>query len=137
MVYPFCLYTLNLIKMQILLCIGKALAVSVSLATIGVCVFCAPASVGALFILYRRERDNVDYEQWLQRAKHTLENEIQPGKKFEVKSLFPGHEWEALSRGERTGFGSYFSTAVDEGRIDYVNKCENGKSRHNQYIKRG
>lgn len=79
----------------------------------------------------------MDYEQWLQRAKHTIENEIQPEKKFELKSLFPGHEWEALARGERTGFGSYFSTAVDEGRIEHVKKCENGKSRHNQYIKRG
>ena len=48
-VYSFCLYALNLIKMQILLCIGKALAISVSLATIGVCVFCASASVGAFF----------------------------------------------------------------------------------------
>ena len=59
MVYPFCLYTLNLIKMQILLCIGKALAVSVSLATIGVCVFCASASVGALFIFGEVETNRI------------------------------------------------------------------------------
>ena len=45
---------MNLIKTQIPLCISKALAISVSLATIGVCVFCASASVGALFILYRK-----------------------------------------------------------------------------------
>lgn len=39
-VYPFALiHTMNLIKMQIPLCISKALAISVSLATIGVCVF--------------------------------------------------------------------------------------------------
>jgi len=44
------LYTTNLIKMQIPLCIDEALAISVSLATIGVCVFCAATSVVALFI---------------------------------------------------------------------------------------
>jgi len=50
-VYPCVLIHMNLIKMQIPLCIGKALAISVSLATNGVCVFCAAASVVALFIL--------------------------------------------------------------------------------------
>lgn len=50
-VYPFLrLYTMNLIKTQIPLCISKALAISVSLVTIGVCVFCAVTSVAALFI---------------------------------------------------------------------------------------
>ena len=43
---------MNLIKMQIPLCISKALAISVSLATIGVCVFSASASVDALFYFY-------------------------------------------------------------------------------------
>jgi len=38
-----------LLKKQIPLCISKALAISVSLATIGVCIFSASASVGALF----------------------------------------------------------------------------------------
>lgn len=79
----------------------------------------------------------MDYEQLLQRAKETIEQQIQPNQKFEVKELFPGHEWNALSRGERCRFGVYFSTSVNEGRMDMVEKCENGKSRHNQYIKRG
>ena len=53
--YPFGLYTLSLLKTQIPLCISKALAISVSLATIGVCVFGASASVGALFYFYRKK----------------------------------------------------------------------------------
>lgn len=48
------LYTLNLIKTQNPLCISKTFATSVSLATIGVCVFYAAASVATLFILQRR-----------------------------------------------------------------------------------
>lgn len=79
----------------------------------------------------------MDYEHLLQRAKETIERQIQPNKKFEVKELFPGHEWNALPRGERSQFGVYFSAAVNEGRMDMVEKCENGKSGHNQYIKRG
>lgn len=79
----------------------------------------------------------MDYEQWLQKAKETIDRQISPEEKFEVKELFPGHEWNTLSRGERTGFGSYFSRAVVEGRLKSVIKCENGKNRHNQYVKRG
>ena len=45
---------MNLIKMQILLLVWFGIAVPflhrVSLATIGVCIFCALASVGALFV---------------------------------------------------------------------------------------
>ena len=69
----------------------------------------------------------MDYEQWLQKAKETIDRQISPEEKFEVKELFPGHEWNTISRGERTGFGSYFSRAVVEGRLKSVIKCENGK----------
>lgn len=78
----------------------------------------------------------MDYEQWMKRAELAIETEIQPGKKFEVKHLFPGHEWEDLPKGDRTSFGRHFSDAVKEGRLTNVVRCENGKSHHNQYIKK-
>ena len=79
----------------------------------------------------------MDYEYWMKRAELSIENEIQPGRKFEVKHLFPGHEWEALSRGDRSSFGRHFSDAVKENRLTCVERCENGKTHHNQYIKKG
>lgn len=78
----------------------------------------------------------MDYELWTERALNAIETEVIPGKKFEVKHLFPGHEWETLSRGERITFGKYFSDAVKEGRFPAVTKCEEGKNHHNQYIKK-
>lgn len=74
-------------------------------------------------------------EMWMARAKSIIESEIPCGVKFEVKQLFPGHEWEALSRGERTGFGRYFASCVHDGELANITQCENGKSRHNRYIK--
>ena len=78
----------------------------------------------------------MDYELWTERALKTIETKMLPGKKFEVKHLFPGHEWEALSRGERSTFGRYFSDAVKEGKFPAVVRCEEGKTHHNQYIKK-
>lgn len=78
----------------------------------------------------------VDYEAWMERAKITVENVIPPGRKFEVKHLFPGHEWEALTVGERKSFGRYFATEVKDGRFPIIERCEEGKSHHNQYIKK-
>ena len=77
----------------------------------------------------------MNYEEWLGRAVQALDTHIQDGRKFEIKHLFPGHEWEALSRGERIGFGIYFSNAVKDGQIDGVVRCEEGKNHHNQYRK--
>lgn len=77
----------------------------------------------------------MNYEEGLQKAQYAIEKSVRPGEKFELKSLFQGHEWEKLANGERRTFGSYFSKAVKEGRIKYVQKCENTKTHHNQYIK--
>lgn len=79
----------------------------------------------------------MDYEHWMKRAELAIKNDIQPGRKFEVKHLFSGYEWEALSRGDRTSFGRHFSDAVNEGRLACIERCENGKSHHNQYRKKG
>ena len=78
----------------------------------------------------------MDYEFWTERAIKAIDTQVLPGTKFEVKHLFPGHEWEALSRGERSTFGRYFSDAVKEGRFPDVVRCEEGKNHHNQYIKK-
>lgn len=78
----------------------------------------------------------MDYELWMERACHALRTQVAVGSKFEVKHLFPGHEWESLSRGERITFGRYFSDAVREGKVSTIFKCEEGKSHHNQYIKK-
>ena len=110
------------------------LVILISLATIGVCVFCAATSVAALFILERGEK--MDYELWAEKARTAIDANVISGKKLEVKHLFPGHEWEALSRGERITFGRYFSDAVKEGKIPNIVRCEEGKNHHNQYIKK-
>ena len=78
----------------------------------------------------------MDYEKWIRRACDTIGNNITVGTIFEVKQLFPGHEWEELSRGERSLFGRYFSNAVKDGRIPSIKKCEEGKNHHNRYIKK-
>ena len=78
----------------------------------------------------------MDYEIWSERARNAIDTKVVPGRKFEVKHLFPGHEWESLSRGERISFGKYFSDAVKEGRFPNVTRSEEGKNHHNQYIKK-
>jgi len=50
-VYPFALIHDELAFLSNSSCMSKSLAPSVSLATIGVCIFCAVASVAALFVL--------------------------------------------------------------------------------------
>lgn len=77
----------------------------------------------------------MNYEQWMSKAIATIETEIQSGRRFEVKQLFPGHEWESLSTGERRSFGKYFSDAVREGRLPTITRYGEGNSHHNQYIK--
>ena len=78
----------------------------------------------------------MDYEAWMARARAVIETELRAGDHFEVKQLFPGHEWEALSTGERRDFGRYFSSAGKDGRLTTVERCENGKARQNRYVKR-
>lgn len=77
----------------------------------------------------------MDYELWAEHALIAINTKVTVGTKFEVKHLFPGHEWEKLSRGEKTTFGRYFSDAVKEGRFPTIKKCEEGKTHHNQYLK--
>lgn len=78
----------------------------------------------------------MNYEEWCAKAVRAIETQIIPGNVFEVKHLFPGHEWLTLSPSDRRIFGRYFSAAVKEGRIENVERCEDGKARQNQYVKK-
>ena len=40
----------------------------------------------------------MDYKQCLERAKRVIETDIEYNVSFEVKSLFPLHEWESWSK---------------------------------------
>ncbi len=73
---------------------------------------------------------------WMDMAKRAIEEKIQVGQKFEVKNLFAGYDWEQLSKGERSSFGKHFSDAVKDGRLPMVERCEESKNRHNQYVKK-
>ena len=78
----------------------------------------------------------MDYEEWNAKAVQAIESKIVPGNIFELKHLFPGHEWLTLSGNDRRNFGRYFSAAVKDGRIKNVERIENGKARQNQYVKK-
>ncbi|MBQ8324075.1 MAG: DUF1413 domain-containing protein [Clostridia bacterium] len=77
----------------------------------------------------------MNVELWLNRARLRIESSLKDGTMFELKSLFPPHEWEELSKGERIALGRCFSMAVKDGEIEQVERVENGKSRHNRYVK--
>ena len=77
----------------------------------------------------------MDYKKLLDYAKNFIENEMKPGTIFESKSLFEGVEWESLEKGDRIGFGRYFSNAVKNGRIKNIVRIERAKNNHARYIK--
>ena len=77
----------------------------------------------------------MDYSQSIDKAKKIIETEIEYDNVFELKSLFPLHEWENLKKGHRVTLGRLFSAEVDEGKVNQVIKKASGKSNHNHYIK--
>ena len=79
----------------------------------------------------------MDYERWMGCVCETINSSLTVGSVFELKQLFPGHEWEKLSRGERSAFGKFFSNAVKEGKVSGINRYEEGKNHHNRYVKKG
>lgn len=50
----------------------------------------------------------MDYKTWLDDAKRIIETEIDTGKVFETKSIFPPYKWDTLSPGEKRAFGRFF-----------------------------
>ena len=77
----------------------------------------------------------MNYQEWMNSALNRIRNDVAQGGCFEVKDLFEGHAWKALSRGERVGFGRYFANEVREGRADGITRLERGKDNHSRYIK--
>lgn len=77
----------------------------------------------------------MDYEKWMQKAIDNLESKVKPNTNFEVKSLFEGHEWESLSKGERISFGRYFSSQVKDGNVPNIIALERAKNNHSRYQK--
>ena len=66
----------------------------------------------------------------------TIEN-LEIGRIFTVKSLFPGHRWEELTAGECRAFGGIFKRAYQNGdipSITYIGKAQNNSA---QYKKEG
>ena len=76
----------------------------------------------------------MDYEHWYRNAISALAN-VKPGTRFELKQLFPRHEWDALSPGDRKAMGRYFSGKVKDGLIPSITKIERAKDNHSRYIK--
>lgn len=76
----------------------------------------------------------MDYSEWMENARSALVD-IPSGQLFESKDLFPAHKWNSLTRGEKIGFGIYFSNEYKGGRIDDIEKIERAKNNHTRYRK--
>lgn len=77
----------------------------------------------------------MNYEEWLQEAINIIDKQLEEGRIFEVKSLFPGHKWNELTNGQKRYFGVLFSNAVTSGKINSVRQSTENKAHHKQYIK--
>ena len=77
----------------------------------------------------------MDIDTWREKANLVISEKVLVGKPFELKSLFEGCEWEALSKGERIVFGKCFANQVRGGHIPYVVAIERGKNNHSRYVK--
>ena len=56
-------------------------------------------------------------------------------KKFELRNLFQGSEWEGLSKGNRITFGKFFKAEVLGGRFENVIFLDRAKNNHSKYQK--
>lgn len=76
----------------------------------------------------------MDYSEWMKHARLAIAD-IPTGQLFESKDLFPAHRWDTLTRGEKIGFGIYFSNEYKSGHITNLEKIERGKNNHTRYRK--
>lgn len=72
------------------------------------------------------------HEEYLDIAKQAI-GKLPAETVFEVKELFKGTTWNALSRGDRISFGRYFANAVKERKVPNVEQLERGKDNHSRY----
>lgn len=74
----------------------------------------------------------MDYSELLEKAKKSIST-IPNGQIFLAKDLFPGTEWNQLSKGEKLGFGRNFKNKVTSGKIPnlmYVGKADNNSAQY-------
>lgn len=77
----------------------------------------------------------MDTSAWLERAIERMCEKSLESPPFELRELFTGDEWNSLSRGERTAFGSIFAKEVRSGNIEGIKFAPISKNgRHNKYI---
>lgn len=75
----------------------------------------------------------MDVNKRMEKSISTI-SKMDAGKKFVVKDLFEGIDWNDLSRGDKLYFGKHFKNQVIDGkvpRVKYIGKLENNSS---QYI---
>lgn len=77
---------------------------------------------------------SADYNEMFIEARAAVE-QLNPGDIFEVKSLFTGTTWNGLQRGDKTGFGMFFSKKYQSGSLPTIEKIERGKDNHTRYRK--
>ena len=78
----------------------------------------------------------MDMNMWLQKAVKAIDA-LPPFKKFELRNLFQGCEWEGLSKGDRITFGKFFKAEVLGGRVENVMFLDRAKNNHSKYQKIG
>ena len=74
----------------------------------------------------------MDNLKWMDRAQSRL-SQIGENTEFFLKDLFDGVEWNALTVGERLGFGRFFKNEVSEGRVpnvEFIEKAPNNSARY-------
>lgn len=74
----------------------------------------------------------MDVNKWMEKSISTI-SKMEAGKKFVVKDLFEGIEWNDLSRGDKLYFGKHFKSQVIDDkvlRVKYIGKLGNNSSEY-------
>lgn len=77
---------------------------------------------------------SVNYDSMFTEAQREV-GQLEPGTVFEVRSLFKGTVWDSLKRGEKSGFGRFFSSKYQSGALPSIKRVERGKDNHTRYRK--
>ncbi|MCD7812332.1 MAG: single-stranded DNA-binding protein [Ruminococcus sp.] len=72
--------------------------------------------------------------EWLDMACNKIKD-LPTGTEFELKELFDGIIWNELTAKERQGFGRFFSTAYNDGKLSNIHHINKEKRGPNKYIK--
>lgn len=72
----------------------------------------------------------MDFEKLLAQAIQSIQT-VKFGQIFKLRDLFEGYEWDAMDKGDRLKFGSYFKRAVNLRKVDgviYFGKAQNNSA---------